>query len=616
MTFEIIVVFVLLGAALLLFAWERFSYDVTALIILSVLLLTGIVTPEEGIAGFSNEAVVTIGAMFVLAEGLVRTGALDVVSARISSIGGGSFPVTFVILTLTIGALSAFINNTAAVAIFIPVVMKVAGELRVSPSKLLIPISFVSMFGGVCTLIGTSTNLIVSSIAQKAGFRAFSMFEFMPVGLVFFALGFAYIALVAVRLLPARRPSEDLTHGYRLRAFITDVEVGPGSDLIGRTVESAELVENLDLDVLEVLRDGRVQRDPRQTSDRDGAGSNPETLMTGATIRPQGRRVVIREGDILRIRGRAMVINDLLDRRGLTVKPSEDWFDSDLERGESRLVEAVVAPESDVVTRSVRNLDLGRRFGAIVLALRHHGSLQREAVDSMRLSGGDSILLSIPPDRIPDLEADPSFTVISDVGHPKRLGKMSLSVLILAGVVAAAAIGLAPIVVTAVVGALILILTRCMTPGEAYEAINWKIIFLLAGILPLGTAMETSGAAQFLADQVVRILGDFGPHAVLAGVFAVTMTLTAVVTNNATAVLMAPIALSASATLDVDPLPLLMAVTYAASLSFMTPMGYQTNTLVYGPGAYTFMDYVRVGTPLNLLLLALGAWLIPIVFPF
>ncbi|HUF08052.1 MAG TPA: SLC13 family permease, partial [Rhodothermales bacterium] len=519
------------------------------------------------------------------------------------------------IMMLTIGVVSAFINNTAAVAVFIPVVISICADLKVSPSKFLIPISFASMLGGVCTLIGTSTNLLVSAIAVDHGLPAFSMFEFAPVGLAFLGVGLVYVAVVAVGLLPARRSSADLTRGYRLRAFITDVEVGPDSDLIGRTIASLEQMGDADLDVLEVLRDGRTYLMLTDAS-ADG-GDRPGRFRKRLDKRqPQGISVEIKAGDVLRIRGGAMHINRLMGRPGLAIKPSEGWVDEDLERGETRLVEAVVAPDSYVVTKPVRELQLGRRFGAVVLALRHHGRLERDDLGVIRLSGGDSLLLSISPDRVPDMEADPSFTVISDVGRPKRYGRMSVALIVLAGVVATAAMGWAPIVVAAVVGAVLLILTRSITPGEAYEAINWKVIFLLAGVLPLGTAMEKTGAAHLLAEQVLRLLGDFGPQAVLAGVFVVTLALTAVVTNNATAVLMAPIALSAAATLGVDPMPLLMAVTYAASLSFMTPMGYQTNTMVYGPGAYTFTDYVRVGTPLSLILLALGAWLIPMAFPF
>ena len=615
MSFDILVVFGLVVVALVLFAWERFSFDVSAFIILGALLVTGVITPQEGIAGFSNTAVVTIGAMFILSEGLRRTGFLDIVGARLAEVGRGSFWRTLLVMMGAIGVVSAFINNTAAVAIFIPVVIGVAAELKVSPSKLLIPISFASMFGGVCTLIGTSTNLLVSSIAEEEGVGAFSMFEFTPVGVVFFAVGFAYVAFAGVRLLPARRSSEDLTRGYGIRAYVTDVEVESGSDLVGSTVAGSALTEDLDLDVLEILRDSgesvRVSSGTEtndETSDDEVAGRGQQTA--------QGTATTIEAGDVLRIRGSAEDIERLLDREGLTVKPSVEWVDADFQRGQTALVEAVVAPDSPMVQRPVREVRFGEKFGAILLAVRRRGEIEHEDLGDLQLSGGDSVLLLMNPEEIDDVERDESFVVVSGRTERQRRDRMWLAVAILVGVVGTAALGFAPIVVTALLGALLLVATGCLTTGEAYEAVNWKVIFLLAGVLPLGTAMQSTGAAELLADQLLGVLGDLGPHAVLAGFLGVTMLLTSVVTNNATAVLLAPIAISAASTLDVDPMPLLMGVTYAASLSFITPVGYQTNTLVYGPGGYAFTDYTKVGGPLNLLFLIIGTLLIPVIFPF
>ena len=618
MSLDVLVVFALVVVALVLFAWERFSFDVTAFIILGVLLVTGVVTPQEGIAGFSNTAVVTIGAMFILSEGLHRTGFLDVVGARIADVGRGSFWRTLVMMMGVIGVVSAFINNTAAVAIFIPVVIGVAAEMEVSPSKLLIPISFASMFGGVCTLIGTSTNLLVSSIAEEEGVGAFSMFDFTPVGVVFFAVGFAYVAFVGVRLLPARRSSEDLTRGYGIRDYVTDVRVEAESDLVGDTVDGSTLTEDLDLDVLEILRDSgeSVPVTPDTATPDTETDEGSEKVAGRAQRRAQGTGTLIEAGDVLRIRGSAEDIERLLDREGLTVKPSVEWVDADFQRGQTALVEAVVAPDSPMVQRPVREVRFGERFGAVVLAVRRRGEIEREDLGDLRLSGGDSVLLLMNPEEIDDVERDESFVVVSGRARRQRRDRMWLAVAILAGVVGTAALGLAPIVVTALLGALLLVVTGCLTTGEAYEAVNWKVIFLLAGVLPLGTAMQTTGAAELLADQLLNALGDLGPHAVLAGFLFVTMALTAVVTNNATAVLLAPIAISAGSTLGVDPMPLLMGVTYAASLSFITPVGYQTNTLVYGPGGYAFTDYTKVGGPLNLLFLIIGTLLIPVIFPF
>ncbi len=610
MSYEIWLVFALLVVALALFAWERFSFDVTALIILSILLVTGLVTPEEGIAGFSNPAVVTIGAMFVLSEGLRRTGFLDILGEKIVAAGQGSFWRTLLLMMGTLGVVSAFINNTAAVAIFIPVVLGVAAKLGVSPSKLLIPISFASMFGGVCTLIGTSTNLLVSSIAEEHGLGAFDMFQLAPVGLAFFVVGFLYLALVGVKLLPARRSPEDLTRSYGMGGYITDVVVREGSELVGETVDSSALTEGLDVDVLEILRGG-----DRKRKAGGGEGADGESAAEGES-RAWGPRARIEAGDVLRVRGNAESIDELLDAEGLDLEPPLEWVDADLEQGRAELVEAVVAPDSSIVQKPVRHIRFGERFGAVILALRHHGEIERDDLGEIRLSGGDSVLLLMDPERAGDVEDDEAFVLASHLGRRKRRDRMWWAVAILVGVVLTAALDVAPIVLTAVVGALVLVATGCLTTQQAYDAINWKVIFLLAGILPLGTAMEKTGAAGLLADWLLNTLGGFGPHVVLAGILAVTVALTAVVTNNATAVLLAPIAISAGQSLGVDPLPMVMAVTYGASLSFVTPVGYQTNTLVYGPGGYAFTDYTKVGAPLNLLFLALGTVLIPMVFPF
>ena len=614
MTFEIFSVFVLLLLALVLFAWERFSFDVSAMIVLSLLLVTGLVTPEEGIAGFSNPAVVTIGAMFVLSEGLRRTGFLDILGEKIATAGRGGFWRTLLLMMGTLGVVSAFINNTAAVAIFIPVVLGVAAKLEVSPSKLLIPISFASMFGGVCTLIGTSTNLLVSSIAEERGLGAFDMFQLAPVGLAFFAVGFLYLALVGVKLLPARRPPKDLTRGYGMGAYITDVVVREGSELVGETVDSSALTEGLDVDVLEILRGGGRERQEGRNQHPDGVESIEDQVEDDP--RARGPRATIEAGDVLRVRGNAGNIDELLDAENLALEPPLEWVDADLEHSRAELVEAVVAPDSSIVQKPVRQIRFGDRFGAVILALRHHGEIEHDDLGETLLSGGDSVLLLMDPERAGDVEDDEAFVLASHLGRRKRRDRMWWAVAILVGVVLAAALDLAPIVLTAVVGALVLVATGCLTAQEAYDAVNWKVIFLLAGVLPLGTAMEKTGAAGLLADQLLAVLGDLGPHAVLAGFLAVTMGLTAVVTNNATAVLLAPIAISAGRSLGIDPLPLVMAVTYGASLSFVTPVGYQTNTLVYGPGGYAFTDYTRVGAPLNVLFLALGTWLIPWVFPF
>ncbi len=592
MSIDAVIVFALLVVAMILFVSDRVPFDVAALIILATLLLTGIVSPREGLSGFSNTATVTIGAMFVLSEALRRTGALTRLSDLFSEYGRGNFWLTLSLMMGGIGVVSAFINNTAAVAIFIPVVIGVASDLRVSASKLLMPLSFASMFGGVCTLLGTSTNILVSSLAQQHGAEPFGMFEFTPLGILFLAVGFAYIYTVGVPLIPARREGQGLTSNYEMQAYLTDVVIDERSACVGDTLEESSLIEDLDLDVLQILRgtDEPVRRN------RDAA---------------------LEAGNVLRIRGSVEEIEKLVEREDVSLRPAREWHDVDLEGGPDKLVEAVAAPDSSLERERISEVDFQDRFGAVPLAIRRHDTLRQEDLGDVRLEGGDSVLLDMQEERTREVQDDPSFVLATEVDVPQyRWNRIPVAVAILVGVVLTAALNILPIVVSALTGCILMVLTGCITTEEAYQAINWKVIFLLAGVIPLGTAMENSGAADILSEVLLGSLQPFGPTAVLSGFFLASMMLTNIISNQATAALLTPIAIQAAQTLGVSPRPFLMAITYAASLSFMTPVGYQTNTMIYGPGQYKFTDFTKVGTPLNVILWVLGTFLIPWFWSF
>jgi len=592
MTVELYIVFGLVLVAVFLFMSERISFDLAALIIMGTLLLTGILTIEEGLSGLSNQATVTIACMFVLSEGIRRTGALNVVSDYFAELGRRNYWGAILTMMLVISVISAFINNTAAVAIFIPVVVGVTKDLQVSSSKLLMPLSFASMLGGVCTLIGTSTNILVSSIANDHGVEPFSMFEMTPLGIVFFIAGFIYLFSVGINMIPERRSPGDLTSSFKMNRFLTDVVIEPDFQHIGEHLDECALTQDLDLDVVQVFR-------------KSGEAT------------AEGMRGIVRKGDIIRIRGSAQEIDKLVRRNDITLKPARDWYDIDLESGNYTLVEAVIAPDSGVESTKIGDAQFYERFGAVVLAIRHHGELRQEELDEIRISGGDSVLLSMDQERVPELKANRSFVVVSEIGLDRyRKSKLPLALAILAGVVLTAALNILPIVVSAVAGSILLILTGCLTNEEAYEAINWEVIFLLAGVLPLGIAMEKTGAAGLISDWLLSVAGSLGPTAVLSGFFLIAMLLTNLISNQATAALLAPIAIETAYALDVSVRPLLMAVTFAASLSFITPVGYQTNTLIFGPGQYKFTDFTKVGTPLNILFWAIATLLIPLIWPF
>ena len=592
MTFEIIFVFILLFVAVFLFVTDYVTFDVAAIIIMASLMLSGILSPREGLSGFSNPATVTVAAMFILSEGVRRTGILSNAGDFFSKKMQSNFKVWFFALLLFIAVISAFINNTAAVAIFIPVIMGIASKVGGSPSKMLMPLSFAGMIGGVTTLIGTSTNILVSSIAVERGLDAISMFDLTPMGLIFVAAGFLFLFTFGIRMIPKRRKEADLTEQYDMQSYLTDISINPGSDLIGKVLDHEKLTEELDIDLIRVFKDG---------SDSSA----------------QRNKVKIESGDYLRIRGNPKEIGKLLEREDLSIMPSKTWVDRDLEHGQDVIIEAIIAPESSLDQIRLDNYSFFEKHGALPLAIRHQGDLKHEDIKKIKLSGGDSILLSMSKDRVDELKNDPSFLIASEFEtSTHRNEKTPVALAILAGVVLTAALGLTSIVISAVVGVILMVLTGCLRTEEAYKAVNWKVIMLLAGVLPLGTAMDSTGAAELMANSMIDMLAGFGPTALMSGFFLLTLIITAVMSNNASAALLAPIAIEASTVVGVSHEPFLYSVTFAASLSLITPFGYQTNTMIYGPGQYKVVDFFKVGTLLNLIFWILATIFIPIIWPF
>lgn len=592
MTFEIALVLVVLVAAMGLFAWGRWSVDLVALMVMTLLLLLGLVTPEQGIAGFSNTATVTVGAMFILSGGLYRSGAVNFAGAMLTRLGRSSIWIALILIMIGIGAISAFMNNTAAVAIFLPIVVGTAKALKVNPGRLLMPLSFASMFGGVCTLIGTSTNILVSSMAEQHGQAAFGMFEMTKLGLIFFAVGMAYMLLIGVRLIPERTGSAELGEQYGMAEYLLEVVVGAEAKSVGHPIGSSPLVKDVEVDVLDLFRgEERIPFPPAA--------------------------LVIQAGDVLRLRANVADITALQERQGITIRPKAKWISRRLMDGPTRQVEVVLAPHTRLEGRSLREARFAATFGGMVLAIRQRGRLMHEALEDTTLQAGDALLVEAPAEAVNVLRQSPDFVLVTDLEVPEwRREKILPAVAIIAAVVATATMGLLPILVAAITGCILMVLTRCLSLDEAYEAIDWKVIFLLAGILTLGQAMDNSGTASFLAGLMVDAVGGLGPVALVSAFYLLTTLLTSAMSNNATAVLLAPVAIATAASLGVDPRPLLMAVAFAASASFMTPMGYQTNTMIFTAGGFRFMDFVRVGTPLTLIFWVLATIFIPIFWPF
>lgn len=593
MNAEMWIVFATIIVALCLFVTEVVRVEITALGIAAFLMVSGVLTPQDALAGFANVATVTVGAMFVLSAGLRQTGAIDGVGAVVGRLARRQPALATAAVLITAAVVSAFINNTAAVAIFIPIVMALARDLGRSPSTLLMPVSFLSMFGGVTTLIGTSTNLIVDSIVRQRGLTPFGMFEFAPLGALLLVIAIAYMLTIGVRRLPDRRGLEDLAGTYDMSAFLTDVELSPNAKVIGQPLDDNWFTDNYDVAIVQVFRDGRSY---------SGAGADPS--------------IRLQPGDVVRLRGAADEISRLLTSPGTRQQPFTTLHDADLEGRQDVLIEAVVAPDSDIAGRTIGDIDFPRRFGAQVLGIRYHSQLQHEELDDIRLKGGYALLLKIDAQQLDRLRHAEHFVVVSEVHVPDvRCNKMPIAVAVIVAVVGLTAAGVLPIVASAMTGAIVMVVTGCLRPEEAYDAINWQVVLLLAGVLSLGVAVQQTGGAALLADTMLGISQPFGPVAIVAGFFLLSFILTELISNNATAALLAPVAINAAQTLAANPRPLLVAVTFAASFSFFTPTGYQTNLLVYGPGQYRYSDYARLGAPLSVIVWVVASLAIPLIWP-
>ncbi len=576
--------------AVVLFASGRLRLDLVALLILVGLALSGLVTPAEAVSGFANPATVTVLAMLILAAGLTRTGAMQVVGRVIGQVAQGSPWRLALALMLTGAVLSSVVNNTAVVAVLLPVAIKLGDDSGVSPSKLLIPLSFASMFGGTNTLIGTSTNLLVSALAEQHGLPGFTLFEFAQLGVVLTAAGIAYMMVAGLLLLPGRRGRE-LAETYHLREYLAEATVGEDSKLVGKTIADVGFEDAHGVEVVGMFRARR-------------------RLFPVDHVRLQA-------GDLLLVQGPAKALLDLRQEPGLGPEPELRLDATDLGEEDVVLAEAVVPPMSRLRGRSLGEMFFRHRYNLTVLAIQRWGVGVRQRLSRTSLAMGDTLLLQGPRRFLEELAREGDLLVVGEVdAPPRRRSRVWVALLTMVGVVGLAGVGLFPVMVTALAGVVVMVLTGCLTMQEAYESVDWSVIFLLAGIIPLGIALERSGAALILATWAVDLAGGLGPGAVLSLFYLLASLLTEVMSNNATAVLLTPIAGVTAAQLGVDARPFLAAIAFAASASFMTPLGYQTNVLVYSPGGYRYMDYVKVGGPLNVLFWILSSFLIPVFWPF
>ncbi len=602
MTLEIGIVLAVLIGAVIMFATERFPVDVVAIIAMSILVLTGVITPTQGVSGFSNSATVTVAAMFILSTALFKSGAVVTIGNQMAKLFQYNYWLGICCTMLVVGIISAFINNTPVVAIFIPILVGAAAKSNISVGKMLMPLSFASMFGGVCTLIGTSTNILVSGIAADNGLEPFSMFEMTRMGVIFFGVGMIYMLTIGIRLIPNRNIENALDIKFGMGDYLTEIVLLKTAPSVGKSIEDSPLVKKLEIDILEVNKKGQHYIMP-------------------------GKDMVLEEGDILKVRCNVEKIKALKEREGILLKSDLKFKSHDDQlphQSEEKLimVEAVIATNSIFEGKTVKEIGFKQNYGATVLAIRHRGELMRDKVGSTVLRSGDTLLIEVDRYKLPilrklELRGRNTFLIVSEVDLPEyRTDKMLTVVLTIAAIITLASLEVIPIMMAAIAGSMFLVVTRCISMEEAYVAIEWKVIFLLAGAISLGVALDTSGAARLISGFLIDIVGSLGPIAIVSVLYLVTSLLTETMSNNASAVLLAPIAIAASIAMEVDARPFLMAITFAASSSFMTPVGYQTNTMIYGVGGFRFSDFLRVGTPLNLIFWIMATFLIPVFFPF
>lgn len=590
-----IITLIVIAVAIVLFATEAFTIDLVAMLIMLALVLTGVISPEQGVAGFSNPATITVAFMFVLSAALLKTGALQSIAHRLSAVFKRSHHLGMFLMMTLIALVSAFVNNTPVVAVFIPVVIQIAYSTGQSPTKMLIPLSYASIMGGVCTLVGTSTNILISGIGEQYGLPAFRMFELTAIGFPLLLVGIAFMALIGFRLLPDTRKGNTLGERFGIQDYVTELEILPGNELAGQRIMNSALVKELEMDIIAIAR-----------------GKSRYTLPPGDFR--------LRAGDIIKVRCDRKKLKALKERIKIVDDTTVKVGGHFLGERNTALVEMVVTANSSFHNQTLKKLDFRRTYRAIPLAIRHRNEVVRDQLYQVPLVPGDVILAEVKQHYIPNLktqEADQNapFVLLSEdrlTDFNRRQFTIVITAILFMIIMATS--GVLPIMVAALVSVFSLVLLRCISMKEIYKAINWKIIFLLAGALSLGMALQNTGLDQMIAGALVEQLGRYGPVAVLSGLYIATSLLTEIMSNSATAALLAPIAIVTAQSMGVDPTAFLIAVTIAASASFMTPIGYHTNTMVYSAGDYRFSDFFKVGVGLNLLFWLLSTCLIPLIY--
>lgn len=579
----IMIVFAIMIFLITLFIIEPISIDLIALSVPVLLVIlrpwTG-VTPEQAISGFSSSATITIGAMFVLSTGVERSGVVNVMGERIMSMTGEEKRNQLVLIILISGFVAGLINNTPVVALFIPMVMTIANRSGNSPSKYLIPLSYAAMMGGMLTLIGTSSNIVADEIVRGQLGRGYSMFEFTHLALIALIIGAIYLIFFASRFIPARiDPEVELTEEFEMDRYLTEVVIKEDSSIVGMTVEEALESLDYDIDIVQLIRNDQKFFEPLQNK-------------------------IIRAGDRFVITSDHESLIQVIKGRAFRILSRTHFSQEELEARQEnqKLVKLVVPHGSFLVGQTLKDVNFQERYQTTILAIRQEEELKHTKLEDIVMQPGAVLLLTAGPETLQRLRTNRNFIISGEIDYSGyRTDKITTSLTILFAVIALAALDILPIVISALGGVIAMVISGSLKPWEVYEAVNWHVIFLLSGLIPLGIAMENTGTAEFAAEQIMRLEGMLAPVAILILFYLMTVGIANLVGNNVSVILMLPIAIDAAAKLGLNPFAFALTVTFAASSAFLTPIGYQTNLMVYGPGGYRFFDFFKVGLPLQVI---------------
>ena len=604
MTWEILFIFGLLVFAIVSFIWERISADLTSLTVFGILLFISMLTDSDALPTleatlgvFGNSAPLTIAGMFIVSAALERTGAIDLITGYLRKLVKLPYRGFMFVMILGVAGVSAFVNNTPVVIVLMPVILSLSREMGVASSKLLIPLSYASIFGGTCTLLGTSTNLLASGILLDAGHAPIGMFELASVGLPILIFGSVYLVLFGNKLLPHRETLTSILSDEERKEFITEAFVRAGSDLHGKTAQEGELLKH-GIRLLEIVRHGiAVPGDPKDHK--------------------------LQYGDRLVLACRPSGVAEAHSMKGITIQTELAEGLETIATDEGALVEGVVAPNASIAGLTLGEINFRQRFRMVVVAVHRKGTNQRERLSNLRLQAGDTLLMMGSTASIDSLANSDEIIILDRPRVPARSlrVKMPIAIGTTIGIVTLATLNLVPIVSAVCLGVAIILLSGCMKAKDAYASVEWSILIIIFGMLALGQAMDSTGASLLIAESMTGLVGQFAPAhlqnvIMLALIYVITSTFTEFLSNNAAVALMVPIALGIAVTLGVDPRPFVVASCIAASASFATPIGYQTNTYVYGVGGYRFFDFTKVGLPLNLICFAVTVAVVPIFWDF